>query len=405
MLDLPLESVTVSHVNSLIEQRVHEGKTIEFKKDLWRLDANTNPSQTDLDKQRIEFLKDVSSFANTDGGHVIVGIEESDGIASAVTGIEVEAEAWKSRLNQLMQNWIEPRINISLRFIHIAGNVSVLIFHVAPSSVAPHRITYNDHGHFYARNSTGAYRMDIEELRTGFTRSYSLAESIRRFRLQRIELIENRDIPIALTHDPHLILHLIPQSSFTTRAEFSIEELTQHERLLGPPGERYWAIRPNLDGVLTVSGQMEEAGARARGFVQLFRSGAIESAFSGISFRHRNGTRYWSPHAEASIISALPDYLNCMSQLGVAPPVWMFVTLCRMNDVQYIADMDSGRPFDRAQIFLPEFRIDDFEAPAHRILRPVLDQIWNAMGHDRCLRISEAGERQELGLDRAYDFL
>jgi hypothetical protein len=406
MLAKPIIEISETDLVELVDDRYREGKILEFKTDLWRLVKADNPDQVDRDSQTIEFLKDVSSFANADGGHLIVGIKDKDGAASELRGIKVKSQdLWKNKLDALMQSWIDPRIHAETRFVDLQSGKQALIISVAASTIGPHRVTFQEHGHFYSRNSHGAFRMDTEELRTGFTRSYSLAESIRRFRMQRIELIEGRDIPISLTYDPHLILHLIPQAFFSTRADFSIEELKQHERLLGPPGERHWAIRPNLDGVLTVSGRMEEKDARARGFVQLFRSGAIESAYSGISFRHRNGTRYWSPHAESSLISAVPEYLKCMSQLGVASPVWMFVTLCRMNDVQYIADMDLGRPFDRAQIFIPEFRIDDFQSPAHQILRPVLDQIWNAMGHDRCLRISETGERQDLGLDRAFDFL
>jgi len=406
MLDLPLESVTFGHLNGVVEQRAHEGKLIEFKKELWRLDANINPNQSDLDKQRIEFLKDVSSFANTDGGHLIVGIEESDGIATEVTGIEVEeAEAWKSRLNQLMQNWLEPRINVSLRFVQLSDARSALVFHIPGSSMGPHRITYNDHGHFYARNSTGAYRMDTEELRSAFTRSLTLADTIRRFRHQRIDLIEGPELPVRLLLEPRLVMHLIPQSSFSARIDFSIDELKQYEQLLGPPGQRSWTGRPNLDGFLTISGRTEESGARARGYVQLFRNGVIESTHTGISFQHRNQTRYWSPNAEAELISALPNLFKCLSSLGIVQSVWLFITLCRINESHYIADFDSSRPFDRPVIHLTELLVNDLNEESHIILRPALDHIWNAMGQERCLRISEKGERQNLGLDRAYDFL
>ena len=72
MLKQPIESITLDDIQKLIDSEIQEVKTIEYKRDLYRLDAADHEFQK---KQYKELLKDVSSFANTVGGHLILGLE------------------------------------------------------------------------------------------------------------------------------------------------------------------------------------------------------------------------------------------------------------------------------------------------------------------------------------------
>jgi len=67
MISKRLEDIGEVELDSLIANGVPEGKTIEYKKVL--------PGNFDGDKK--EFLADVSSFANTAGGDLIFGIDET----------------------------------------------------------------------------------------------------------------------------------------------------------------------------------------------------------------------------------------------------------------------------------------------------------------------------------------
>jgi hypothetical protein len=402
MLPESLQNITIESLQALIDQRVHEGKLIEFKQALWRLDTKTNTNPVDISKQRIEFLKDLSSFANTEGGHLIVGIEEDDGIAQTLLGITItEQEACRSRLDQLLQSWIEPRISASMRFVTLDSGKHALVFYVAPSRIGPHRVTYDNCGQFFARNSTGAYAMSTDELRSAFTRSLSLADRLQEFRANRIQLIEGQHLPVPLEELPRVVMHIIPQESFTSVREFTIDQLKQNEQLLKPPGSRHPPFcRPNLDGYLAHVGTMERGGPTS-GYVQLFRNGVVEAGFTGISFQRANGTpRFWSPPTEASLITALADYLKYISKLGLLPPAWLFVSLSRMREVHFPSEGGEARQFDRNLILLPEYLISDFDDSAHSILLPVFDQIWNAVGFDKCYRLNEKGETLRLYMDR-----
>lgn len=62
---------------------VSEGRTIDYKREL--------PGNSDGDKK--EFLADVSSFANTSGGDLILGVDENAGVPIQITGFQSATEA------------------------------------------------------------------------------------------------------------------------------------------------------------------------------------------------------------------------------------------------------------------------------------------------------------------------
>ena len=66
MIGKALGEVTEADILELKKAGVHEGTTIEYKREF--------PSGRDEDKR--EFLAHVSSFANTDGGDIIFGVNE-----------------------------------------------------------------------------------------------------------------------------------------------------------------------------------------------------------------------------------------------------------------------------------------------------------------------------------------
>ena len=80
------------------------------------------PLNTEEDKQREEFLeKDTSSFANTVGGHLIVGMAAEAGVPTDIVGATIDdPDNEKSRLHQLADEWLEPRISFDIQAIATA---------------------------------------------------------------------------------------------------------------------------------------------------------------------------------------------------------------------------------------------------------------------------------------------
>lgn len=72
MLGMPFDDIDEAALAGLIANEIPESRDLEFKRDL--------PGQ-DPDNIR-EFLADVTSLANTNGGDLIFGIEDVEGVAA-----------------------------------------------------------------------------------------------------------------------------------------------------------------------------------------------------------------------------------------------------------------------------------------------------------------------------------
>lgn len=67
-------------VEELLSRAPEEGRDLDYKREL---------PPSDRDSKR-EFLADVISFANTDGGHLVFGVDEKGGRPVAVPGCDAE---------------------------------------------------------------------------------------------------------------------------------------------------------------------------------------------------------------------------------------------------------------------------------------------------------------------------
>ena len=96
-----LDEVDANDIFALQANEVSEGKTLDYKRSL--------PGDTADEKK--EFLADVSSFANAAGGHLIFGIEEAEGIPTAIPGVgPINVDQEKQRLENIMRDGLAPRI-------------------------------------------------------------------------------------------------------------------------------------------------------------------------------------------------------------------------------------------------------------------------------------------------------
>jgi predicted HTH transcriptional regulator len=83
-----IEEITDADLRELKDNEVGEGILHEYKLDLY--------GTSDADKK--EFLKDASSFANTAGGHIVVGVKEDQGLPIDFPGISTNPDEEKLRL-------------------------------------------------------------------------------------------------------------------------------------------------------------------------------------------------------------------------------------------------------------------------------------------------------------------
>ena len=189
-LEKPIEEIVEADLRDLIENKVSERKTVEYKQAL--------PGKSDGDKK--EFLADVSSLANASGGHLVYGMKEEGDAPVELCGMEIiDPGSAVSALDNSIRNGIRPRIpGFVVHPVPLSSGRTAIVIHVRKSFASPHMVTFGGSSRFYARNSNGKYRLDVDEIRSAFLLSDSIAERVRQFRLDRIAKMMADETPVTV---------------------------------------------------------------------------------------------------------------------------------------------------------------------------------------------------------------
>jgi len=372
MIPKRLGEVTYGDLEVLVRYEVREGRTIEYKRDL--------PGNSEGQKK--EFLYDVSSFANTVGGDLIIGVDEDKGIPTEINAFScVNIDEELQRLDSILMFGVEPRLKYQTHVIMHPKGGHVLIVRVEKSGLAPHRVTYKGSDKFYARNSAGKYPLDVSELRDAFLLGASASTRLRDFRVSRLASIAAGEGPLMNEDSPVLVLHLLPLVAFTSQQEFDISKYYREPIKPIGTGSIDWQI--NIDGVLHFAANHKEILSN---YVQLYRNGSMEIA-DEFAFTADKSGNILAPlkGIEARIDSHLPLYLECMKQIEVSPPIYFFLSIiggrgCRAYTDSLLSDVMSYPRLKRDPLMLSEIVIDDVTADFKTAIKPLYNRLWNAFG-------------------------
>lgn len=380
----PLEAVDESDLLALLNDQVPEGKSIEYKTQL------PGPGH---DSVR-ELLADVSSFANAAGGHLIFGIEENAGVPVRVHGMKaIDVDQVKQRFENIFRDNLEPRVpGISIHAVPLQSSATAVIVRIPKSWASPHVVNYRGHWRFYSRHSAGKYPLDVPELQAAFSLSETLAERIRNFRAERLNVIISRQTPVPLSEGATIVLHIVPFNAFDPGARVDVSPLGRNPSLLRPLSGGGWNDRFNLDGIVSWAQPSDITSATS--YLQVFRNGSIEAVDAGLLWEE-DGERFIpSGLFERELIEALPRWLDIQRNLRVEPPFFVMLSLLGVTGYTMGVRVRPRTvfPIDRDTVLLPELLVDGYECEPAEILRPAFDAVWNAAGYPRSLNYSDEGE-------------
>jgi predicted HTH transcriptional regulator len=119
----------------------------------------------------LPLLKEVSSLANTRGGHVLIGIDGKGGVALGFAALTGSAADEVRRLEGLAHTGIAPPIaGLQMKAVSLPGGGFVVVVRVPASPQAPHRVRNPRDARsplIYARNLQGAYEVSGRALSDG----------------------------------------------------------------------------------------------------------------------------------------------------------------------------------------------------------------------------------------------
>jgi hypothetical protein len=362
---------------------VPEGRTSEYKA---TLPAGTN-------EEKVKFLRAVSSLANTAGGDLIIGVNAPKGIPEAIPGLSgVDQDAEKLRLENLMRDGIQERIRlVQLRYVPLAKGTVALILRVPKSFSAPHRVTLGGHAHFYARNSAGAYQLDVPELRQAFLQAPTIAARIRAFREERLARVAVGDTPVPLVTGGRLVFHVVPFGAFMESTGAGLELTKQQAYRFAPPNSNSMYLVHNFDGYLVYYG----GDGPQQSYVQVFRSGAVEFAMALHHTEPNGPMRVNGAWVEQDLQNTAPRFALLLHEHGIAPPYYFMLSLLSIKN--HLFDTGNFRTrmnnmrADRDNMIFPEVAVESpvFDVPS--TLRPIANRLWNTFGYAQSHSYDEKG--------------
>lgn len=369
---LQLDQITEPDLQALVDAGVPEGLRLEYKRDLY---GNS-------DRDIKEFLKDVSSFANSLGGDLIVGIHEEEGVARVLEPLRgADPDKEVARLESLLRDGIEPRMASQVHAVRCAGGF-YLVVRTQRSWLPPHRLNARGSTRMYGRSTAGTYELGIDEMRDLFGLASTTETRVRQLRTARLAQIASGGTPIELADGGNWLILLIYPFSATSlaRSSLSINQIVDHERLLRPMLSMGWSSQINFDGYLVYSG-----GQACRSYTQIYRDGRIEAVQGGVVREGKDQSTVFTNSVESAVLPALQQSIELLRELAVAPP---FVVSIALQGVKGAMVHGGGHYWEP----VPALKVDELELPefvlqaygdaqsVQRAAKPSIDALWNAAG-------------------------
>lgn len=383
---IPIQEITKEKLMQLIEDRVPEDKHIEYKEKL--------PCSNEEKK---EFLRDVTAFANTQGGHLIYGVKEEDRRPIDLCGIHIDGNLDTSvqSLDHFLRDGVEPRLFGYQIYPVLVKNENYFAFviRVSKSFNPPHKVKLGD-DRFYCRNSSGRDRLDVGQLRQLFLISDTFAKQAREFRAERLMRIQSKDLQIPFIPGLVIVLHIIPFDAFVLEKQYDLSLYKNKSPLkqtnlpiMSSMSHSFIGSIFNLDGYCSYIGTMnciidESKGTKA--YTQLFRNGIIE----GVCMPSMDQQPILNLNYKDTVINFTKEIIPILQNIEVNLPIVLMLSLLntkgfRLSCINHYGSedvIDSYLPYKNNELILPEIIIESKEENIGEKLHPIFNIVRNALG-------------------------
>ncbi len=361
-----LDQYSLESLEAMIASGVREGRRIDYKVDWY-------PS----DKIR-EWSKDISSFANTEGGCIIIGVGCSESSESPeVVGVAGEIELKIRGMVDSVRAQVVPRLLLKHRIFQMPSGRSVVVFATPRSRMGPHAIFRDQSCRIYQRIGEQSVAMDYVEMQRAFRSGRDVMEEIRaRHASAALELQrDSRHIVFVFDYYPLDVGELsVAIESPARQAEW--QDLFSRAEP--------WYLQA---GVIRFDGwEMARDGAK----VKILRDGSLQShwAFDKKMICKESGVVSMPPVELAEAMrDAWAIFHKCLAQEPLRGEGCLCLTVLGCNGVEIskrLANAQDAHLIDRDELVFDPIVVSRDTSDSVAVMRVWLDRLWNAAGHSKC---------------------
>ena len=163
MLEKNISDIVYEDIVELKENKIRESNVLDYKVII--------PDDNSL-------VKNVCAFANTRGGHIIVGVQESGDGGYPVSINGIPSKTGQERIEHVIRSRVEPRLNVGIKSVNIPEtDMVVLVIHVPDSYTRPHHANHK----FYKRFNFKSEPMTEQEIADAYKNRFSNTESLEKY--------------------------------------------------------------------------------------------------------------------------------------------------------------------------------------------------------------------------------
>lgn len=336
------KNITRVDLQALIDEQIFENRELEYK------DYSFTGGKLQ-DKQKDKFMKEIAAFANTNGGTIIIGMQEDENrlptkLCGAGMGMG-DFDNWLSSFKQLVLSRIRPHLHgVDCVPVKIDDDNIAIVVSVPKSYARPHSFWDGNKDEFFMRHVNGIMYMDIDDLRKEFLYTNGLQDKIRDFKRARISLILANECVGDLGNLAKLVIHIIPEWSFELGNMVDLKQLEGNSSV-HPLFGTGWRYRYNADGYCIFDS--DSSTNLVKTYTQFFRSGIIEATEIRCISGYRDKEVYDWHSLQGGLMKAITDYGNLLKMLNVPLPWHISATL--LNAQGYVTDTGWGNsaPIER----------------------------------------------------------